>query len=177
MKKLIGLIVVLSLMLTGGIVFATGGTSTVTKPTATTSTPQPVTPQPQGPCCIAGKYAGFRKDNPVASKTCPKPGEGKFVMVINQDKGCGSKIWGTVTNPTDPKATPQTFEGKVLQREKCCYIEGVMKKPAATAAVPAEETKFSGVLCKKGGKWSGKGNYTTTSGATTCNGTWEMSQM
>ena len=178
MKKLLGLTIVLSLILAAGIAFATGGTSTtVTKPGTTTATPQPL-----GPCCIAGKYAGFHKDNPAASKTCPKPGEGKFVMEINQDKGCGSKIWGTVTNPTDPKAISQTFEGKVISREKCCYIEGTMKRPGKPAASgapaePPETTKFSGTLCKKDGKWSGKGNYTTTRGTITCNGTWEMSQM
>jgi len=166
--KWIGLVIFLSLMLAGGIAFATGGTSTtVTKPGTTT-----VTPQPQGPCCIAGKYNGYHKDIP--SKTCPTPGDGKFIMVINQDKGCGSKIWGTVTDAKD--GTIQNFEGKVIQRDKCCYIEGVMKKPAATAAVPAEETKFSGLLCKKGGKWSGKGKYTSTRGTTVCNGDWNMTQ-
>ncbi len=163
-----GLVIFLSLLLTAGIVFATGGTSTtVTKPGTTT-----VKPQPQGPCCIAGKYNGSHKDIP--SKTCPTPGDGKFVMVINQDQGCGSKIWGTVTDAKD--GTTQNFEGKVIQRDKCCYIEGVMKKPAATAAVPAEETKFSGLLCKKDGKWSGKGKYTSTRGAIVCNGDWNMTQ-
>jgi hypothetical protein len=69
----------------------------------------------------------------------------------------------------------------VIPREKCCYIEGVIKKPAKLAATgapaePAETTKFSGVLCKKDGKWGGKGNYTTTRRAIVCNGEWNMTQ-
>ena len=168
--KWIGLVMFLSLTLAAGIVFATGGTSTtVTKPGTTTT----VNPQPQGPCCIAGKYQGSHKDTP--SKTCPNPGSGNFIMEINQDQGCGSKIWGTVTDPKD--GSTQNFEGKIIKRDKCCYIEGVMKKPAATAAVPAEETKFSGLLCKKDGKWAGNGKYITTRPGVTCNGTWEMKQM
>jgi len=51
-----------------------------------------------------------------------------------------------------------------------------MKKSAATAAAPAETTKFWGLLCKNG-KWAGKGNYTTTRPGITCNGLWEMKQM
>jgi len=102
------------------------------------------------------------------------PGEGDFIMVINQDKGCGSKIWGTVKNLKD--GSTQNFEGTVKQREKCCYIEGIMKKPAAATGAPGETTKFWGLLCKNG-KWAGKGNYTSTRPGVTCNGTWEMSQM
>lgn len=166
--RTIGLVVCLSLLLNAGIVLAAEGPSTkVTKPGMTTT----ITPKP-GPCCIAGKYSGYHKDTPSA--TCSSPGEEKFVMVINQDKGCGSKIWGTVTNPTS--GTTQNFEGKVTKRDKCCYIEGIMRRPAGPAG-PAEETKFSGLLCKKDGKWSGKGNYTNTRPGVTCNGVWEMKQM
>jgi hypothetical protein len=164
--RLIGLVIFLSLMLTGAVVFATGGTSTVTtKPGTTVGAPQP-----QGKCCIAGKYDGFQKRTP--SKTCPKPDEGKFIMEIFQDKGCGSKIWGTVTDPKD--GTTQKFEGKVTSKEKCCYIEGKMTKSAAVAAVPAEVTKFWGTLCKKGTKWSGNGEYLDSKG---CKGTWNITQM
>ncbi len=167
--RTIGLAVCLSLLLTAGVVFAAERPSTtVTKPGMTTT----VTPKPPGPCCIAGKYQGTHKDLP--SKTCPKPGSGKFIMDLNQDPGCGSKIWGTVTNPTD--GSTQSFEGKVTKRDKCCYIEGTMRRPAGPAG-PPEETKLAGLLCKKDGKWSGKGKYTTTRPGVTCTGEWEMKQM
>jgi hypothetical protein len=57
-----------------------------------------------------------------------------------------------------------------------------MKKPATLGvtgapAEPEETTKFSGLLCKKDGKWSGKGKYNTTRGAIVCNGEWNMTQM
>jgi hypothetical protein len=167
--KLMGLVIFLSLMLTGVIVFAAG--TTVSTPTAPG---QPgTTPKPDQKCCIAGEYKGHHKDDP--SKTCPKPGEGDSIMVINQDKGCDSKIWGTVKDVKD--GSTQNFEGTVKTREKCCYIDGWIKKPV-TGAAPAETTHFWGLLCKnKDGKWAGKGNYTNTRPGVTCNGKWEMSQM
>jgi hypothetical protein len=164
--RLIGLVIFLSLMLTGAVVFATGGTSTVTTKSETTVG----APQPQGKCCIAGKYEGYRKDTP--SKTCSKPRAGKFIMEINQDKECGSKIWGTVTDPKD--GSKQSFQGKVMVRLQCCYIEGRMRKSAAVAGVPAEVTKLWGTLCKKGAKWSGNGEYVDSKG---CKGKWNMTQM
>jgi hypothetical protein len=127
-------------------------------------------PQPVGKCCIAGKYNGFHKRIPT--KTCPKPDEGKFIMEIFQDKGCGSKIWGTVTDMKD--GTKQNFEGSVTPRGACCYIQGVMKRVGAAAPAPVEETKFWGTLCKKGTKWSGNGEYADSKG---CKGTWSMTQM
>jgi hypothetical protein len=161
-----GLVIFLSLILTGAVVFATGGTSTVTTKQETTVG----APQPPGKCCIAGKYNGLHKRIPT--KTCPKPDEGKFVMEIFQDKGCGSRIWGTVTDPKD--GSIQKFEGKVTPKGKCCYIEGKMTRSAAVAAVPVEETKFWGTLCKTGTKWSGNGEYVDSKG---CKGTWNMTQM
>jgi hypothetical protein len=76
--KLMGLVIFLSLMLTGAIVFAAGTTaSTPGKP----AEPKPgTTPKPQGQCCIAGEYKGHHKYD--SSTTCPKPGEGDFIMVI-----------------------------------------------------------------------------------------------
>jgi hypothetical protein len=163
---LIGLVIFLSLIMTGAVVFAAGGTSTVTtQPRTTVGAPQPI-----GKCCIAGKYNGFHKRIPT--KTCPKPDEGKFTMEIFQDKGCGSKIWGTVTDPKD--GSKQNFEGTVTARGACCYIKAVMKKVGAAAPVPIEETKFWGTLCKKGAKWSGNGEYVDSKG---CKGTWNITQM
>lgn len=166
--KLTGLVISLLLMFTGGIVFATGGTSTtVTKPGTPVGTPQP-----QGKCCIAGEYKGHRKDIP--STTCPKPDEGDFKMVIYQDKGCSSKIWGKITGSD---GTTNDFTGTVKADAKgCCNISGSFGR-AAMASAPAERTEFKGLLCKKGGKWSGKGDYKNTRGTIICNGKWEITQM
>jgi len=176
MKKLLGVFVILSVVLAIGIVV--WGAETATKPgTVVGTTPQTGTiVKPQGPCCIAGKYEGFHKDNLPATKTCPTPGSGKFIMEIMQDKGCGSKIWGTVTDPKD--GSKQNFEGTVIAREKCCYIKGVMKKPALPTGAPGEETKFWGTLCKKDGKFVGNGEYSTSKGTLPgCKGKWEMKQL
>jgi hypothetical protein len=168
--KLTGLVIFLSLILAGVIAFA-AGTDTATRPGTVVDKPQPgTTLQPQGKCCIAGEYKGHHKGIP--SKTCPKPGEGDFIMVINQEKGCGDDIKGTVKDVKD--GSTQNFTGKVLPREKCCYIQGVMKKPAAATGAPGEETKFWGTLCKKGAKWTGNGEYVDSKG---CKGTWNMTQM
>ena len=68
----------------------------------------------------------------------------------------------------------QNFTGKVMFREKCCYIQGVMKKPVVATGAVVEETRFWGTLCKKGTKWSGNGEYVDSKG---CKGTWNMTQM
>jgi hypothetical protein len=175
MKKLLGVFVILSVVLALGLFV--WGAETATKPGTVSTTPQTGTiVKPQGPCCIAGKYEGFHKDNLPATKTCPTPGSGKFIMEIMQDKGCGSKIWGTVTDLKD--GTKQNFEGTVIAREKCCYIKGVMKKPALPTGAPGEETKFWGTLCMKDGKFVGSGEYSTSKGTLPgCKGKWEMKQM
>lgn len=89
-------------------------------------------------------------------------------MVIYQAEKCGSKIWGEVTGKD---RAVQKFTGTVSTSTipECCNIQGVMKKPG-------EETKFKGTLCLKGGKWAGKGDYTTKRDGTVCIGTWEMKQ-
>lgn len=176
-RKWTGFVICLAFLFAASVIFiektySTGGT---TAPAPGTSAVTITKPQPRPPCCIAGKYEGTHKDTP--SKTCPKPGEGKFIMEINQDKGCNSKIWGKVIDPKD--GSTQDFEGIVIYdpEKKCCKIQGNMRKPAAAAGAPAETTTLSGLLCKKDGKWAGKGNYTTTRPGVTCNGTWEMKQM
>jgi hypothetical protein len=156
MKKsicLIGLIAVLALFLAGAQIFGQ---------TTNPNTP-PAPPTPKKPCCIAGTYQGTHKDN--LSRTCPKPQSGDFIMEINQDQNCGSKIWGTVKDVTGESI--QKFEGKVAPgNQKCCNIAGIMKKPG-------EETSFKGTLCLRGGKWVGQGTYKNSRG---CTGKWEMKQ-
>lgn len=170
--RLMGWFIFLSLIFAGGVVFAVG-TSTVSKPETPGDKPTPgITPRPSGQCCIAGSYKGVHKDNPTPTKSCPKPETGDFFMEINQDKGCGSKIWGEVKDPKD--GSTRKFEGTVTPgKDGCCNIQGViMRRPGRD-----EETKFKGTLCKKGGKWAGKGAYTDRRDSIVCNGTWEMSQM
>jgi hypothetical protein len=94
-------------------------------------------------------------------------------MEINQNPGCGSDIWGKIISAD---GTTNDFKGTVTAAKECCSISGSFERPA-TASAPAEKTEFKGLLCKKGGKWIGKGTYKTTTGAIVCNGTWEMSQM
>lgn len=133
-------------------------------------TPGGVPPKVPGPCCIAGEYEGHQKDTVPATKSCPKPEEGPFKMVIYQQEKCGSKIWGKVTGKD---GSVQEFSGTVTPGPKgCCNIEGSMKKVG-------EETRFKGTLCLSGGKWSGKGNYTHKRfrEGILCTGTWEMKQM
>jgi hypothetical protein len=95
-------------------------------------------------------------------------------MEINQDKGCGSRIWGRIIGAG---GDTNDFKGTVTAGAKgCCNISGSFGRPA-TGTEPAERTDFKGVLCKKDGKWVGKGTYKNTRGLVICNGTWEMSQM
>jgi len=163
--RLLGWVITLSLVLAGGTVFAQ----------ATAPAPgQPITtPKPDQRCCIAGEYKGHHKD--IASKTCPKPEEGDFKMIIYQDRGCGSKIWGKIINPD---GSTQEFTGIVtVGTGGCCNISGGWSKPPAVAGGPGERTDFKGILCKKGGKWTGKGSYRNTRGTIVCNGDWNMTQM
>ena len=131
-------------------------------------------------CCIAGKYAGFHKDN--LSRTCRSPESGKFIMVINQARGCGGKIWGTITSED---GTVQKFKGIVSPATKgCCKIQGViieerrilsrfvMRKPVKATVV---QTKFEGIICKRKGKWIVvKGTYKSAGG---CTGIFRLKQL
>jgi hypothetical protein len=158
---LLGLAIFLIIILTGVVVFAQKeGT------TAPQTTQKPVeVPSIQQKCCIAGIYNGTNKDI-----TCPpprKPETGKFIMDIQQDKACGSKIWGKIT---DLKGGPtMNFTGTItLGKGGCCNIQGMAENPNKK-----ESVKFKGVLCRKGGKWTGNGDYTHSNG---CTGKWEMTQ-
>jgi hypothetical protein len=115
-------------------------------------------------CCFAGTYKGFRKDLP--SKSCSEPTSGEFKIEIKQDKGCGSKIWGIISDPT---GSPMKFKGKVTAGPgRCCTLE-------AKAEKPGESVKFKGVLCKRGTKWYCKeGKYVNSRG---CSGVFELEQI
>jgi hypothetical protein len=115
-------------------------------------------------CCIAGTYKGIHKDLP--SRTCSEPEKGEFKMEIYQDRGCGSKIWGKIT---DPSGEVMKFEGMVKPGPgRCCTIE-------AKAEKPGESVKFKGILCKRGMKWYSKeGKYVHSNG---CEGVFEIKQI
>ncbi|MCK4889496.1 MAG: hypothetical protein KAS97_06150 [Candidatus Aminicenantes bacterium] len=114
-------------------------------------------------CCIAGVYEGWNKD--IASKTCPEPGKGKFTMYLYQEKGCGSKIWGKVVDPTNP-GDPMVLKGTVTSTiGSCCIIKGTVSKTG-------ESNTFVGKICKVLGKWTVKKG--TFKGSRGCNGTFGM---
>jgi hypothetical protein len=115
-------------------------------------------------CCIAGSYKGEHKD--LLSRTCKEPGSGKFTMEIQQDRGCGEKIWGEIIG-SDGEA--MKFEGMVKPAPgKCCTITGKASKPGETVEI-------KGILCKKGKKWYTKeGKYKHSNG---CTGTFYMEQI
>ncbi len=149
-----------------GIVSSQGTGTTATAPS------QPLPRPPLEQCCIAGEYKGYHEDIP--SKSCPKPEKGDFKMIIYQDKGCGSKIWGKIMNPD---GTIQDFTGTVIPgRGGCCDISGGWSKPPSPG-FPGERTVFKGFLCKKVGKWVGEGEYRTTRVSIVCNGKWKLAQM
>jgi len=161
--KVMGLVIFLGIMLIGLVV--TTQIQAVAPPAAVG------TPEVVKKCCIAGDYKGTYRDIP--STTCPKPESASYKMHIEQEKGCGKKIWGEVVGPD---GVINRFTGTVtLRKDGCCNISGWWTKPAAAA--PGERTDFKGVLCKKGGKWTGKGSYRNTRGTIICNGDWEMTQI
>lgn len=116
-------------------------------------------------CCITGEYKGFHQD--LKSITCKEPGEGNFTMYIEQEKGCGSKIWGKIVDPVGPSV--MKFEGTVKPGPgKCCTIHGIAKNAT-------EKIKFKTILCKMGTKWvSKKGKYKHSNG---CTGKFEIKQL
>jgi hypothetical protein len=116
------------------------------------------------PCCIAGTYKGFHEDIP--SKTCNDRGKGEFTMVIVQEKNCGEKIKGTISDPT---GSPMNFKGTIKPGPgKCCTLEGEASKPGETV-------KITAILCRKAMKWFSKdGKYVHSNG---CKGTFKIKQI
>lgn len=169
-----GMRFITTVVLVTWIVFAGALVSAQTQqppsPVRPPATPGGIPPKVPGQCCIAGEYEGHQKDTVPATKSCPKPEEGPFKMVIYQQEKCGAKIWGKVTGKD---GSVQEFSGTVSPGPKgCCNIQGTMKKPG-------EETMFKGTLCPSGGKWAGNGDYThkRLREGVLCTGTWKMKQM
>lgn len=123
-------------------------------------------------CCIAGTYDGTRADDPDPV-SCPRPERGKFIFNINQDKNCGSRIWGKVLNQAD-KST-MNFEGSVASVSgKCCKIKGKVTK----VGDPTDWAMIQGTLCKVRGKWvCTDGTYSSLGpGSSGCKGKFRMEQ-
>jgi hypothetical protein len=114
-------------------------------------------------CCVAGDYWGRYEDR--LTRTCPEPGEGEFKMVIQQDKSCGSNIWGEIIPSS---GDPMDFEGTVTAGpDDCCTIKAVAKNMT-------DKVEFKAVLCFDGTKWiSKRGKYVNANG---CEGTFKMVQ-
>jgi hypothetical protein len=124
-----------------------------------------------GPCCIIGTYDGTYADTP--SKTCPKPGTGKFILYITkQQANCGSTIEGKVVNPANGNV--HYLKGTVTPSGICCKIEGVLKGAPGTPTA-GEVITIKGILCKdKLGKWyCTDGVYTNAAG---CSGKFTLKQ-
>ncbi len=115
------------------------------------------------PCCVAGEYSGSHTN--VVSRPCPVAKTEPFTMSILQARGCGEKVWGKVT---DAKGDVQTFTGTVKRGpNRCCILTGIL-------GAPGHETRFTGTLCRRLGKWQATGTYRDADG---CTGTWEMKQI
>jgi hypothetical protein len=115
-------------------------------------------------CCIAGTYKGYHEGLP--SRTCKEPGKGEFTMVIDQERGCGEKVKGTIT---DPSGDVLNFKGTIKPGPgRCCTLEGEASKPGETI-------KIKGILCQKAMKWYSKdGHYVHSNG---CKGTFKIQQI
>ena len=117
-----------------------------------------------GLCCVQGEYRGTHTD--TKSRTCTNPKTEDFTLVMKQEANCGAKVWGTITGPSGPA---QNFTGTLAKGVRpCCTIELAMTNPT-----DSEQTKISGTICWKNGKWVGSGTYKSSSG---CAGTWKMTK-
>lgn len=121
-------------------------------------------------CCVAGKYEGFQVN--YGKPNCPKPEREKFVMVIEQERGCGAGIKGTVS---DSSGTVNNWTGTLAPGlGGCCKLEGSFLTPSG------HTVKFKGTICRTAlGKWKAKGTWEEIGSTDPCrgSGTWQMTQV
>lgn len=122
-------------------------------------------------CCINGKYEGWQIN--YAKPNCPKPAKENFTMTIDQERGCGSALKGTVI---DSAGTVNNWTGKLATALRgCCKLEGKFLTPSGNTVV------FKGTICRValGGKWQAKGTWEEIGSTDPCrgSGTWQMSQI
>ncbi len=122
-------------------------------------------------CCINGKYEGWQIN--TAKPNCPKPVKETFVMVVDQERGCGPALKGTIT---DAAGTVNNWTGTLAPGLRgCCKLEGTFLTPSGNTVV------FKGTICRPaiGGKWQAKGTWEEIGSSDPCrgSGTWEMKQI
>ncbi len=121
-------------------------------------------------CCIAGKYEGSQIN--YAKPNCPKPLPEKFIMEIAQERGCGARLKGTVT---DSSGTVSNWNGNLSPGLRgCCKLEGSFLTPGGNTV------KFTGSICRNRlGKWQAKGTWEEIGSTDPCkgSGTWQMTQV
>jgi len=120
-------------------------------------------------CCVAGTYQGFQIS--AAKPNCPRPEKENFTMEIKQEEPCNDKVWGTIT---DASSLVNNWKGTLSKGLRgCCRLVGSFTTP------PGNTVKFEGNLCRKLGKWQGKGTWVEINSSNPCkgSGTWEMTQI
>jgi hypothetical protein len=121
-------------------------------------------------CCIGGQYEGFQICH--AKPNCPKPLPEKFIMNITQERGCGAKIGGTIT---DSSGTVNHWTGTLSPGlRRCCKLEASFLTP------DGDTVKFQGTFCRnRFGKWQAKGTWVEVGSTDPCkgSGTWQITQI
>ncbi len=128
-------------------------------------------PSAKALCCIAGKYRGSHAPNPLPN--CPPPKSESFTMAILQGTGCGTDVWGTIT---DPSGRVNRFRGTLRGGAAgSCLIEASFSDPAH----PGRVVSFRGAFRRAAGKWSASGTFTETGGTDPCkkDGAWKAVQI
>ena len=130
----------------------------------------PAQTTPLKTCCIAGDYRGSQTPDPLPN--CPVPKPELFSMTIQQALGCGSEVWGRIT---DASGHVNQFRGTVRQGLRgCCELVGSFGDPKR----PGHVVAFKGTLCQQLGKWHATGTFTETNGGDPCKkgGVWRIDQ-
>jgi len=122
-------------------------------------------------CCVAGEYRGSNTPDPLPN--CPVPKSETFSMTISQSRGCGSSVWGRIT---DSSGHVNDFTGTLSagRPRGCCVITASFSDPGH----PGHLVKFTGTLCKRLGKWHASGTFTEVNSGDPCKkgGVWEITQ-
>ncbi len=122
-------------------------------------------------CCVAGNYRGSQTPDPLPN--CPVPKAELFSMTISQAPGCGSSVWGQITD-----ASGHVYQYKGTLRRGtvrgCCVLEGSFSDPAN----PAHVVKFMGNMCLQLGKWQAIGTFSEVNSGDACKkgGVWKILQ-
>ncbi len=121
-------------------------------------------------CCIAGEYRGSNTADQLPN--CPVPKSEAFTMTILQARGCGTEVWGRIT---DSSGHVNDFKGTLGRGLRgCCTLSASFSDPGH----PGHLVVFKGTFCQRLGKWRAQGTYKETNSGDPCKkaGTWEVTQ-